>query len=97
MLVAGEREPRGEVCWIEPRVAENTSVPSFDKQACLAEECNLQIELLICLLRRLRRLPFAIPLKKRSVDGNWFLSRYIKYIDVVFSEMKSQVLTLVHD
>ena len=41
ILVAGEREPGGEVGWIEPGIAENTSMPGFNEQASLAKECNL--------------------------------------------------------
>src|SRR6185437_4141050 len=41
MLVAGEREPRGEIRRVEPGVAEDTAVARLDEQACVADEGNL--------------------------------------------------------
>ena len=41
LLVAWKREPRGEVGGIEPGIAENTSMPGFNKKASLSEERNL--------------------------------------------------------
>jgi hypothetical protein len=41
LFVAWKWEPRGEVGGIEPGIAENTSMPGFNKKASLSEERNL--------------------------------------------------------
>ena len=43
IFVTWEGESRSQVGWVEPRVAENTSVASFNEQARLTEKCKLQL------------------------------------------------------
>src|ERR1700686_54099 len=42
LFIAGKWEPRSEVGGIEPGIAEDTSMPGFNKKAGLSQERNLQ-------------------------------------------------------
>jgi len=71
ILIAREREPRGEVCRVKPGVAENTYMPSLNKQASLAQECDLQKEFLSFTQVNQKLLAFVETCKGQARPAFW--------------------------